>query len=532
LIIDKRKNRTVGKMMSVAHLHTYSAYSLLSSTITPENLVREAKKKGFQSIALTDRNVLYGVIPFYKASKNAGMKPIIGLTADVLKDDNPESTGFPLILLAKNYNGYKNLMKISSSIQTKSKNGIPPKWLKAYSKGLIAISPGIEGEIEQLILNNEIEAAVEKIVYFKHLFEERSFYLSVQPFPYQDNIMLTNQVGEMSKQLQVPLVATNPVSFNDKEDYFAWKCLLAINKNVKVEDLAETKVEHEYYLKSKEEMFTQFRDFPEALENTMKIAAQCSVEIPLHQQLLPKYPLNNITSDDYLTEICNRGLNEKVPDPSDIYKERLAYELSVIKNMKYSDYFLIVWDYVHFARNNGITVGPGRGSAAGSLVAFSLGITEVDPIKFNLLFERFLNPERVSMPDIDIDFPDHRRDEVIEYVVKKYGANHVSQIITFGTFAAKASLRDVARVFGLTSKEIDQFSKSIPNKLGITLKDALKISETLRDLVAQEKMKRIYDIACKIEGLPRHSSTHAAGVVISDTPLVEHVPLQQGSGEV
>lgn len=518
--------------MSIVHLHTYSAYSLLSGTMTPEKLVLEAKQKGFHAIALTDRNVLYGVVPFYKACKANDIKPIIGMTADVLTDDDSDEIAYPLILLAKNYVGYQNLMKISSAIQTKSPNGIPVKWLRAYRNGLFAISPGIEGEIEGIILNGEKVKAVDRIKFYQQIFEKDSFYLSLQRINTRENQILTEKIIQIHAELQIPVVSTNKVLFAKPDDYDAWKVLIAIKENVKIEEVQEDKFDHEYYLKSSTEMEDAFEHLPDFLQNTQKIATQCNVELPFHQQLLPKYPLVEQTSDDYLTELCWQGLFERIQSPSDAYKERLTYELDIIKKMKYSDYFLIVWDYVRYAKENGITVGPGRGSAAGSLVAYSLKITEVDPIKFNLLFERFLNPERVSMPDIDIDFPDHRRDEVIAYVAQKYGQNHVAQIITFGTFAAKAAIRDTARVYGLTNIEIDQLSKSIPNKLGVTLKVALKESERLQKLIQQEKIKQIYDIACKIEGLPRHTSTHAAGVVISDLPLIERIPLQSGSGDV
>lgn len=517
--------------MSVVHLHTYSAYSLLSGTMTPQTIVSEVKKKGYRAVALTDRNVLYGVVPFYKACVAQNIQPIIGLTADILVSEEKE-VSYPLILLAKNWEGYQNLMKISSAIQTKSRQGIPLKWLRAYHRGLFAISPGIEGEIEGLILNGELEAAVEKAKYYQQLFEPNSFFLSIQPFPTREHHRLMENILQINQNFNIPVVATNKAMFANPEDYPAWKAIIAIRENVQLDDLQEDKLEREYYVKSADTIKTFFQNHQAVLQSTIDIAAQCHVELPFHQQLLPKYPLKNQSSDDYLAQLCWQGLEERVPQPTDVYKERLTYELETIKKMHYSDYFLIVWDYVKFAKENGITVGPGRGSAAGSLVAYCLNITDVDPIKFHLLFERFLNPERVSMPDIDIDFPDHRRDEVIEYVAEKYGKNHVAQIITFGTFAAKAAIRDAARVYGLTNKEINQLSKSIPNKLGISLADARKESKELQKLTQHEKIKTIFEIACKIEGLPRHTSTHAAGVVISDAPLIEQIPLQTGSGEV
>lgn len=513
-------------------LHVNSAYSLLKSTITPEKLVLEAKRKGYRAIALTDHNVLYGVIPFYKSCKANGIKPIIGLSADVLIEENHTSATFPFLFYAKNVHGYQSLMKISSAILTKSEKGIPLKWLKHYTTGIIAIAPGIGCEIESYILQGEIDKAKEKIIFYQQLFEKDSFYLSIQPYHIRESIQLTKEILEIGKELSVPIVATSKVNYLEKDDYETWKCLQAIKENKNIMDLSTEPIDREFYFRSKDEMEMLFEQYPTTIQNTVRIAEQCHVEIPFHQQLLPKYPLTEKTSDEYLNELCEAGLSQRVKSTTTIYKDRLRYELNIIKKMKFSDYFLIVWDYVQFAKKNGIIVGPGRGSAAGSLVAYVLGITDVDPIKFDLLFERFLNPERVTMPDIDIDFPDHRRDEVIKYVAKKYGSTQVAQIITYGTFAAKAALRDVARVCGFSNKELEQLSKSIPNRIGITLKDAYKESEALQRLVQEEKIKKIYQIASKIEGLPRHTSTHAAGVIISDRPLVEKIPLQMGSNEV
>ncbi|MCU9614195.1 DNA polymerase III subunit alpha [Caldibacillus lycopersici] len=518
--------------MSIVHLQTYSAYSLLSSTITPDALVLEAKKRGYDAITLTDRNVLYGVIPFYKACMKHGIKPIIGITADILMEESESPRSFPLVLIAKNKAGYQNLVKISSAIQTKSANGIPLKWLKYYSRHLFAITPGTEGEIEQLMVNDQMEEAKERILFYQKLFDSNSFFLSIQNYHTKQEQQLVEKIIRLSEACNLPIVATNPVYFLDKADYVAWNCLKAIKENINIDSVATNRLEEENYLKSVQEFEALFKDFPQAIKNTEDIAAQTNISFDFHQQLLPKYPLADKNADDFLTELCEKGLKERITSPTSEYYERLAYELQIIQKMKFSDYFLIVWDFTHFARTNGITIGPGRGSAAGSLVAYVLGITDVDPIRYDLLFERFLNPQRVTMPDIDIDFPDHRRDEVIEYVAKKYGTNHVAQIITFGTFAAKAAIRDVARVYGLTSKELEQLSKAIPSRLGITLTSALNESATLKKLVEMEKYQLIFQTAKKIEGLPRHTSTHAAGVIISGQPLVDIVPIQQGSGDV
>lgn len=513
--------------MSFVHLHTYSAYSLLQSTLMPEDLVQMAKEKGYDAIALTDRNVLYGAIPFYKACLQNHIQPILGLTADIQMEQS-----YPMIFLAKNRQGFQNLMKISSAIQTKSPEGIPVKWLRHYIDGIIAIAPGMDGEIEQLILAEKIEEAREKIQFYKQFFAPASFYLSIQNYPYAEFQKLTDTVLQLGKEMDVPVVATNKICFGEKKDYEAWKVLEAIRKNTFVSELEQVHVEKEYYLKSQQEMEELFQDFPEQMENTKRIAEQCSVHLEFQQELLPKYPVKNKTADEYLTELCEQGLINRVGKPAPEYKSRLKYELNVIKKMKYSDYFLIVWDFVQYAKSRGITVGPGRGSAAGSLVSYCLGITDVDPLQYDLLFERFLNPERISMPDIDIDFPDNRRDEVIEYVANKYGHQNVAQIITFGTFQAKAALRDTGRVFGLENKELNRIAKAVPAKLGITIKEALRESRELYQLSCQPEFQKVFMIASKIEGLPRHTSTHAAGVVISDKPLVEIIPLERGTGNI
>ncbi|CAH0346224.1 DNA polymerase III subunit alpha [Bacillus sp. CECT 9360] len=506
------------------HLHIQSAYSLLSSTVKIDELVSQAKANGFSSLALTDRNVMYGSVYFYKECLKQGIKPIIGLIADVLDNqDNP----YPLILLAKNNKGYQNLLKISSAIQTKSRTGLPVKWLKAYSEGLICISPGADGRIETYLSEGLFEQAQETALFYQSIFGKESFYLSMQRLEKEP----AELVEHLSEVTGIPGVATNPVFYLNKEDALAKDVLTAVKNGEKLTDEKQIEpVSGEHYLKSGKEMAEAFRELPEMLANTLKIAAQCEVVIPFNQSLLPKYPVeNNMTADEMLVEVCMEGLKKRYQNPSEAYEERLHYELSIINKMKFSDYFLIVWDFMKFARQNQILTGPGRGSAAGSMVAYVLQITDVDPIEHNLLFERFLNPERISMPDIDIDFPDNRREEVISYVASKYGELHVAQIITFGTFAAKAAIRDTGRVFGLTPSVQERLSKMIPTKLGTTLKDAYKESKPFRDFMNEsETNKLLYEIALKIEGLPRHTSTHAAGVVISDMPLTDIIAIQEG----
>lgn len=520
--------------MSFVHLHVYSSFSLLSATAKIENLVKNAKEKGFSAIALTDQNVMYGTFAFYKECLKHGIKPIIGLTVDV-KSVLEEDQSYPLVLLAKNQAGYQNLLKISSVVGTKSKEGIPIKWLKAYSRGLFAITPGLKGEVEGNLLNGNMEQALSVARLYKGIFENSSFFLALQNHGINSERQLIEQLEQISKDIGVGLVATNEVFYLEREDSFALECLLAIKQGKKLQDEDRQRLKSdEYYLKTAGEMTELFLSTPEALENTLKISQQCNVMIAMDKKNLPKYPVKNgISADNLLEELCWQGFKERYQHERENYKERLLYELQVIKGMEFSDYFLIVWDFMRFARENGILTGPGRGSAAGSMVAYVLHITDVDPMEYGLLFERFLNPERISMPDIDLDFPDHRRDMVIDYVVKKYGNQHVAQIITFGTLAAKAVLRDVGRVFGLNPKELDYLSKLIPTQLGITLHSALKESEGLRKFVHESSLnKKLFETACKLEGLPRHTSTHAAGVVISEEPLVHSVPIQEGHDHV
>ncbi|WP_428909366.1 DNA polymerase III subunit alpha [Niallia sp. Krafla_26] len=519
--------------MSFIHLHVYSAYSLLSSTASIEKLVVNAKQKGFQAVALTDRNVMYGAVSFYKQCLKHGLKPIIGLTVDVISEVQKDKA-FPLVLLAQNQVGLQNLLKITSAVQTKSPTGIPVKWLKHYSEGLFAITPGIQGEIEQAMIQEELEWTKKVLALYQTLFGD-SFYISLQNHQIKEELALNEKLIEIAESSGVKLVATNQVYYLEQEDSFPHECLLAIKKGQKLQDENHERLNSDqFYLKTSQEMVELFSDRPEVLENTLKIAEACNVMIEQKRTKLPKFPTENgKPADSMLADLCWQGLTERYPNQSDEIKQRLQYELTIIKNMQFSDYFLIVWDFIKFARESGILTGPGRGSAAGSLVAYTLYITDVDPIEHGLLFERFLNPERISMPDIDIDFPDHRRDEVIQYVAKKYGELHVAQIITFGTLAAKAALRDVGRAFGLNTKELDVLSRMIPSKPGLNLQDAYKESQALRNFVNESPQnKRLFETALKLEGLPRHTSTHAAGVVISEEPLVNVIPIGQGQAGI
>ncbi|MDQ0197012.1 DNA polymerase III subunit alpha [Neobacillus ginsengisoli] len=520
--------------MSFIHLHVYSAYSLLTSTASVPELIENAQRKGFSALAVTDKNVMYGTIEFYKLCKKNNIKPIIGLTVDV-ESEITETKTFPLVLLAENNRGFKNLLKISSAVQTKAANGIPLKWLKHYSDGLIAITPGTEGEIESYLLADKEDSAKDLIKKLDFIFGSGNFYLSIQDHQLEQETFIRNQFQLIGKELNVPLVATNRVHYLEKEDMFPHECLLAIKNGDKLQDEHREKLgSDEFYLKTAEDMAESFSELPEALENTLQIADRCNVNIELNKTYLPSFPTENgIPAEEYLETLCKQGLSERFSSLSKEYMDRLSYELEVIKRMKFSNYFLIVWDFMRYARENNILTGPGRGSAAGSLVAYVLFITDVDPLEHNLLFERFLNPERISMPDIDIDFPDQRRDEVIEYVAKKYGELHVAQIVTFGTLATKAALRDVGRVFGLNSKELDHLSRLIPARPGINLLDAYNESERLRSFINEIPINRkLYETALKLEGLPRHTSTHAAGVVLSEKQLIDLIPIQQGSNHV
>lgn len=520
--------------MSFIHLHVYSAYSLLTSTATVEQLVHDARAKGFSALALTDRNVMYGTVAFYKECLKKSIKPILGLTVDVVSE-KLENESFPLVLLAKNNQGFQNLMKISSAVQTKSPAGIPVKWLKHYASGLYAMTPGNHGEIEYFLSNGDQDNALQTLELYKKLFGSDNFYLALQDQGLPEQKALNLQLSALGQKTKTKVAAANQVHYLNREDSFAQECLLAIKNGDKLQDDGREKLgSGEYYLKTASEMGELFSEYPEALENTLSIAENCNVMLDFESRHLPKYPVEaGQNADELLEDQCFHGLQVRYGKPSDDHIARLKYELSVIKKMKFSDYFLIVWDFIKYAREKGILVGPGRGSAAGSIVAYVLFITDVDPIEHELLFERFLNPERISMPDIDIDFPDNRRDEVIEYVASKYGELHVAQIVTFGTLAAKAAVRDVGRAFGLNMKELERLSRLVPSKLGITLKEAINESEGLRSFIQEtEKNKRIIDTAIKIEGLPRHTSTHAAGVVISEQPLTNVVPIQSGQAKV
>ncbi|OMP67460.1 DNA polymerase III subunit alpha [Domibacillus epiphyticus] len=486
------------------HLETETAFSFRAATLTPHSLVDKAVEAGCSAIALTDFNTLHAAIPFYRACMEKGIKPIIGLKASI-QAQSESGQSFPLLLYAKNETGLSHLVKISSAIQTKAKDGLPLKWLEAYAAGLVAVMPGMDGEVTE-------QAAV----LFKKLFEQ--FYIGIRGY---DSEQVLRDMAEIT---ETPLVAIGNVLYADKKDAFASRCLQAIREN-RLLDTADEMAEPTNAFETIDEIKKKFLHIPEAVKNTEKIARLCQVTISFGERLIPSFPLPaGETAGSLLKKLCMEGLGDK----SKVYMERLSYELTVISRMKFSDYFLIVHDFMAYAKSQSILTGPGRGSAAGSLVAFALGITNVDPIKFELLFERFLNPERITMPDIDIDFPDNRREEIIQYIVGKYGALNAAQIVTFGTLSAKAVMRDVARVFGLDSAELSRLSKQIPSIPGTKLAE-LDLIQWMNESPVNE---RIYRTALQLEGLPRHTSTHAAGMIISEEPLTNRVPVMDGHNGV
>ncbi|MFZ2575136.1 MAG: DNA polymerase III subunit alpha, partial [Trichococcus flocculiformis] len=518
--------------MSFVHLQVISAYSLLQTTTRIEDLVRSAKTKGYQAIALTDQNVLYGQVDFFKLCKKYAIQPILGIQLDLPGIISKDRT-FPLVLLAKDFEGYKKLMALS----TVRNQDVPDKELFSLldddSSRIIAITPGEKGEIESFLNGNDQQNAKAASLAWKKIFGHGNFYLGVQLHEKMKPII--PRLLLLSQETNIPTTAMHDVRYLEPSDNFSCRVLRAIEANEKVDLQSET-LDGTYYLPSCGEIERKFReaDLVESAETTQKIADEIEIELPLHQSLLPRYPLPpGTTPQAYLRRLCEEGLRQRITAPDAAYEKRLAYELEVIHEMGFDDYFLIVWDVMAYARKAKIMPGAGRGSAAGSLVSYVLRITHVDPIKYNLLFERFLNKERYNMPDIDLDFPDNRRDDILHYVRDKYGSDHVAQIATFGTLAAKMSLRDTARVFGLTVAEAQAWSNAIPNQLGISLAEARQKSKELQNLISTNDVNRLlYETAEKIEGVPRHVSTHAAGVVISDNPLRDIVPLQKKNSEL
>ena len=524
--------------MSFTHLHVHTEYSLLDGACRIGQLLDYAKELGQTSLAITDHGVMYGAIDFYNAAVERGIKPIIGCEVYVAKrtrfDKNHALDGERnhLVLLCKNNEGYKNLAKLVSKAWTEgfyTKPRVDKQLLEEYHEGLIALSACLAGEIPQYLLHGEYDKAKETALWYKNVFGEGNYYLELQNHLLPEQKQIEPYLIKLSQDTGIPLVATNDVHYVKKEDSKTQNILLCISTGHILGEKIDIGFEtEEFYLKSEEEMRAAFPSVPEAVENTSKIAEMCNVEFEFGKTKLPRFDTpDNQDHYDYFRNMCYSGLKRKIGEnPDKSYIERLEYELSVIKKMGYVDYFLIVSDFIQYAKKKGIPVGPGRGSGAGSLCAFCSDITGIDPLKYNLLFERFLNPERVSMPDIDVDFCYERRQEVIDYVIEKYGADHVAQIVTFGTMAARGAIRDVGRAMGMSYASVDKVSKLIPRELGITIEKALKKSDELRELYeADPQVKELIDTAKSVEGMPRHASTHAAGVVITDLPVSDYVPL-------
>ena len=534
------ENGTIGDcpQLGFVHLHIHSEYSLLDGANRIKDLPVRAKELGMNAIAITDHGVMFGAIDFYKACKANGVKPIIGCEVYVAprgrKDKEPkiDEKYNHLILLAKNNEGYKNLAKLVSLGFIEGfyyKPRIDKEILEKYHEGIICLSACLAGEVNQAILNNNIEEAKKVALWFKNLFGE-DYYLEVQNNGIKEQVLVNQKLVDLSRELNIPLVATNDAHYLKKEDAYNHEVLLCIQTGKKMTDEDRMRFDtDELYVKSPEEMIEYFKNIPEAIENTVKIAEKCNVEFEFGHTILPNYdvPEQYSTHYDYLESLTQAGLAKRYGQ--NITKEiqdRAQYELSVIKKMGYVDYFLIVWDYINYAKTHNIPVGPGRGSGAGSIVAYSIGITDIDPIKYNLIFERFLNPERISMPDFDVDFCYEKRDKVIEYVCDKYGKENVSQIITFGTMSARMVIRDVGRALDVPYAETDKLAKMIPNELHITIKKALEQNRELKELYENDAtVKKLIEIAMALEGMPRQASTHACGIVITKEPVVNYVPL-------
>ena len=526
--------------MNFTHLHVHTEYSLLDGSNKIKEYVARVKKLGMDSAAITDHGVMYGVIDFYKEAKAQGIKPILGCEVYVAPGSrfdkeagNNEDRYYHLVLLAENNEGYQNLMKIVSIGFIDGfyyKPRVDIETLETYHEGIIALSACLAGEIPRYIMRGMYEEACKSALRYQHIFGKDNFFLELQDHGMPEQKQVNQSLLRMSREMGIELVATNDVHYTYAEDVKPHDILLCLQTGKRLSDEDRMRYEGgQYFVKSPEEMATLFPYAPEALENTYKIAQRCNVEIEFGVTKLPKYDVpEGYTSWEYLNKLCWDGFAERYPNDTGKLKDQLTYELSIIQKMGYVDYFLIVWDFIKYSRDHGIAVGPGRGSAAGSLVSYTLGITNIDPAKYQLLFERFLNPERVSMPDIDVDFCFERRQEVIDYVVRKYGKDRVAQIVTFGTLAARGVLRDVGRVMDMPYAFVDSIAKMVPQELNITLDRALKTNPEFKTLYdTNEQVKELVDMSMRLEGLPRHTSMHAAGVVISQKAVDEYVPLSR-----
>ena len=531
--------------MKFAHLHVHTEYSLLDGSNKIKEYVSRVKELGMNSAAITDHGVMFGVIDFYRAARAEGIKPILGCEVYVAPNSrfDKETAGgedryYHLVLLAENNTGYQNLTKIVSKAFVEGyyyKPRVDLELLKEYHEGIIALSACLAGEVQKNLLRGMYEEAKAAALRYQDIFGKGNFFLELQDHGLPEQAMVNQQQLRLSQDTGIELVATNDVHYTFAEDEKPHDILLCIQTGKKLND--ENRMRYtggQYYVKSPEEMAQLFPYALQALENTQKIADRCNVEIEFGVTKLPRYDVpEGFTSWEYLNKLCFEGLERRYSPVTEELKKRLTYELGIIKRMGYVDYFLIVWDFIKYAKDHDIMVGPGRGSAAGSIVSYCLGITDIDPIRYNLLFERFLNPERVSMPDIDVDFCFERRQEVIDYVVRKYGADRVVQIVTFGTMAARGVIRDVGRVMDLPYAFVDNIAKMIPTELNMTLTKALNINPEFKKAYDEDpQVKELFDMSLRLEGLPRHTSMHAAGVVISQKPVDEYVPLSLGADGV
>ena len=526
------------------HLHVHTEYSLLDGSAKIKELVERAKELGMNSIAITDHGAMYGAIEFYKAAKEADIKPIIGCEVYVangsrLVKDNKNAYQYThLVLLAENNEGYQNLIKLVSYGFIDGfyyKPRIDKELLRKYHKGIIASSACIAGAVARDILTVSYEKAKQTALEYQEIFGEGNYFLELQDHGLKEQKTVNEALRKIHTETGIPMICSNDSHYIYKEDNVPHDILLCIQTGKTIYD--ENRMRYEggqYYVKSIDEMYDLFPEDEQALQNTQHIADRCNVEFVFHDLKLPRFDVpEGKTAKQYLRELCYAGFAEKYPNASENLKNRLDYELNTIETMGYVDYFLIVWDFIKFSKDNGIIVGPGRGSAAGSIVSYCLSITTIDPITYDLIFERFLNPERVSMPDIDVDFCYERRQEVIDYVIQKYGEDHVAQIITFGTMAARAAIKDVGRALAMPYADVDRVSKMIPTELGMTIDKALKMNTELkRAYDNEESTKYLIDMSKRLEGLPRHASTHAAGVVICRDAVMDYVPLNSNDGAI
>ena len=525
------------------HLHVHTEYSLLDGASRIDNLVKKAKELNMPAIAITDHGSMYGVIDFYKSAKKHGIKPIIGCEVYIAPKSRHEKSAvegessYHLILLAENQQGYQNLIALVSKAYSEGfyyKPRVDKELLRQHNEGLICLSACIAGEIPQYLLKGNKEKAENVVQEYIDIFGKDNFFIEIQDHGLPEQKSTNPILAEFAQKYQIGLVATNDLHYINKDDSEFHDVLLCIQTGKTVDDEYRMRFpNNQFYLKSPDEMKLLFGKYQEALSNTVKIAQRCNVEFVFGHLHLPEFPMpEGKTDNEYLCQLCQERIFKRFKEDNNEIRDRLNFELNVIAKMGYASYFLIVWDFINYAKENNIAVGPGRGSAAGSIVAYLLGITNIDPLKYGLLFERFLNPERVTMPDIDIDFCYVKRAKVIEYVAKRYGDDHVAQIITFGTMAAKAAIRDVGRALNMPYSDVDKVAKMISNELGITIDKALKNNQELSDAYESDgNVKKLVDLARQVEGLPRHASTHAAGVVIAKNPLNTYVPLQNNAND-